>query len=285
MLSSYQQVDGALRSEVDWLIEACSPADGFTMELYTDASLNVYKDMECAFAIRESGQLAGFLFVFAPGPLEVEINALVHPQFRRKGLFKAMLAAALAACGEFSYQRGFVFCSEDSAAAVEMLEKWQLRLSHIEYQMEKALVPPAPSATQSLLLAKITPEDVPEAAPLMAECFDKDPVQQETYLRNSIGTPDRTNWVLRDDDGRILGFCGSYCEGTALNLFGLGVMPEFRRQGYGRILLDLISGIALGQGLDTLKLDVDSGNPNAIRLYTAYGFRKIAATRYYEIAF
>lgn len=284
MIEKFFCVDKALRAEADALLAACEEADRFKMELYTDASINEYKDMECAFAARENGVLRGFLFVFAPSRDEVEINALVHPAFRRQGLFKALLHEATAVCSKFGYSRGYLFCNGASAGAMQMMAHWQLRLGRIEYQMQYDITRRASPTHEDLRLVKAAIGDVKEAAVLLSEIFGYSIEQEEEYLAKNINSPARTQWMLKRHD-QIVGFCGTYQDGQANVVVGLGVLPAERRKGYARIILDLVADATFAQALQWLSLDVDSDNPNAISLYKSYGFVNRSATHYYEFRF
>ena len=281
MLEQYPAVDAALRAEIDGLIEAAATQDGFVTELYTDFSVNVRKDMDSVFVFRVDGQLRGCLVLFAPTADVVEISALVHPEERGKGVFKALLEAAAAESRRAGYTQGLVACNELSPA-VQFLPRWGCTLSHTEYQMEFSVIGSVPLPDPSLAFTRLTLDDVPDAAPLMAACFGNDAPHEETYLRNSLSSQSRTNWALKRQ-GRTVGFCGCYQEGQVYYVFGVGVLPEERRMGYGRAMLDRIVNLAAGNGIKQLRLDVDSSNPNAFSLYESYGFRKQSATRYYSM--
>ncbi len=53
----------------------------------------------------------------------------------------------------------------------------------------------------------------------------------------------------------------------------LAVLPEFRRQGVGRALLDHADGLARSAGLAKCSLCVDIDNPHAQQLYLSQGYQ------------
>lgn len=65
----------------------------------------------------------------------------------------------------------------------------------------------------------------------------------------------------------------------------LAVLPEFRRQGIGRSLLE--DGIRKGQGLgyNRITLVADHGMPHLIRLYESIGFRKADIRHVFGVEF
>lgn len=283
MLQQFRTVDGALRGELDQLLERCAAADGYLQVVYTDASVNLYPQMDCAFAIREDGILAGFLFVFAPSAEEAEFTAIVHPAFRQRGLFARLFAAAQAACRAHGYTHG-LFCVDGRALhAQAVADRLGMPLSHIEYQMELVLPDgPAPEA-EGFALRKLTEQDLPTVNPAMALCFGNEPAEEEAYLRNCLASADRTNWLMTDQSGAVAGYLGEYRDEKGLNLYGIGVPQPHRGKGYGKRLLDQAAGLAKTDGFQKLLLDVNSTNEPALRLYRGYGFSACSETRYYTM--
>lgn len=59
---------------------------------------------------------------------------------------------------------------------------------------------------------------------------------------------------------------------------GVGVRPQFRRRGLGRLLVDWAKGYCVERGFAALELNVDSANPTgALRLYQRAGFTVFSA--------
>ena len=56
------------------------------------------------------------------------------------------------------------------------------------------------------------------------------------------------------------------------DLYRVAVLPEKRRRGYGRLLLDAFLAAAGERAVDTLWLDVRESNEAAIALYRSFGF-------------
>ena len=56
------------------------------------------------------------------------------------------------------------------------------------------------------------------------------------------------------------------------DLYRVAVLPEKRRRGFARLLLDAFLAAADARGVDTLWLDVRENNRAAIALYRSFGF-------------
>lgn len=104
-------------------------------------------------------------------------------------------------------------------------------------------------------------------------------------------------WSYRDIQDLICtegGMCFSAVEGDKVIAYVIGrliapegeiyrvaVAPEKRQRGIGYRLLDYAVKTSKGQGLERLFLEVRSQNIPAIKLYTAYGFKKIGTRKNY----
>ena len=63
-------------------------------------------------------------------------------------------------------------------------------------------------------------------------------------------------------------------------LDSLGVLPDYRGMGVGATLLSTMCDMAFEQGYERVGLIVDVDNPDAERLYTSLGFRRVGDKRF-----
>lgn len=63
-------------------------------------------------------------------------------------------------------------------------------------------------------------------------------------------------------------------------LDSLGVLPVYRGRGVGRVLIDAFASRAFAEGHSRVGLIVDVDNPDAERLYTLLGFRRVGTKRF-----
>ncbi len=74
-------------------------------------------------------------------------------------------------------------------------------------------------------------------------------------------------------NGNILGYCLLFTEGDFSELMSLAVHPDFRRQGYGKLLMHTCLKKAGDEGLSVMNLIVDVKNEDAGELYRQCGFK------------
>ena len=66
-----------------------------------------------------------------------------------------------------------------------------------------------------------------------------------------------------------------------VHLLNITVAPEFRGEGWSRVMLDALALWARGQGADWLWLEVRVGNERAIKVYGAHGYRLVGRRKNY----
>ena len=61
---------------------------------------------------------------------------------------------------------------------------------------------------------------------------------------------------------------------THVGRLGMGLLPKYRRQGWGTKLVSEALGIGFSTGLERIELEVFASNAGAIKLYRNAGFRE-----------
>lgn len=114
------------------------------------------------------------------------------------------------------------------------------------------------------------------------------PWKREVY-RRELENPDVSFlYVLRlnasgSAPAATVAFCSFWLILDELHINNLAVHPAYRRQGYGRELLEYVIALGARVGAVRATLEVRRSNEAALRLYEGLGFRVEATRRnYYE---
>lgn len=100
----------------------------------------------------------------------------------------------------------------------------------------------------------------------------------DEYFEPAVFDYFRTQWstgqlVACDVTGRIVGFISSTrLEGRRIRIMLFGVLPEYRRSGIGKMLLDALRMRAMLEGQLSITLEVRTSNMDARRFYRRNGF-------------
>ena len=224
-------------------------------------------------------ELIGYLSVFLPEESTAELNVLIHPDYRRQGIFTELLKRAKATLSAIGTKEFIFVCEPSSSDAIAAMLAMNAKKRSSEYQMileRTALKPTLPSRPGELLEA--TPDDLPLLGRMNALFFETSEEMGEIFAEDSYYTPGITvyKYVIADEYKKTVPI-GTVCfceEAHSGNIFGLGILPEYRGHGYGKGLLQaLLARIPTDK---KIYLQVSSRNAAAFQLYQKTGFQIIA---------
>lgn len=123
--------------------------------------------------------------------------------------------------------------------------------------------------------------DVRTLTELEVRCF-ADPWPPQ-YFVSEILAEGRFSRLLVDQAGAIAAYLFCAWQYLDLHVLKVATLPELRKAGLGRRLMELAEGHAIETGGETLTLEVRPTNLPAIALYEALGYRHMGTRpRYYS---
>jgi ribosomal-protein-alanine N-acetyltransferase len=124
--------------------------------------------------------------------------------------------------------------------------------------------------------------------PLDAERLEQVlPVEQRAYpypwtrgnLTDAMRSGYHARLLMAGDE--LLGYYIAMQGVDEVHLLNLTVAPEYQRQGWARVMLDAMAIWARSVGAQWLWLEVRVGNPRAIAVYEAHGYRRVGLRKNY----
>ena len=266
-------------AEIKSLKEICEQEEGYELKLNFDMLENRNGENKEDFFHNEDGKLVGFLGSYYFGR-KVEFCGMVHPQYRRKGIFTALLAEGL----EEARRRGatsiLLNAPATSQSAKAFLEKIPCSYTFSEHQMkwQKANI------IEDTAI-KLRPYDYVHDKEVEIQLDVRGFGMVEEDVRAYVETIrelDDDHRMIIEVDGKIAGKIRvSEMNGEAW-IYGFVIFPEFRGQGIGRRALSKVVKQEEQKGLP-LFLEVEAKNARALKLYESCGFRSYHSQDYYEI--
>lgn len=135
------------------------------------------------------------------------------------------------------------------------------------------------------VIADAQDQDLPAVIAIEQESFHT-PWSCE-MLSAELGLPQSRFRVLHQHNpfatrpGMLCGFCISWVMADELHLLQIAVAPAFRRQGWGRILLQDAVEIARTEEVRQILLEVRASNHAAIHMYHSFRFQTVGVRRGY----
>jgi [ribosomal protein S18]-alanine N-acetyltransferase len=134
-------------------------------------------------------------------------------------------------------------------------------------------------------IAEATAEDVDGLVAVEERCATHPWTRRHFAAEMDPALRTRTFVVRRLDPATghlaVVGFCAFRRVADEVHVENLGVAPEARRSGLGRLLLRTSLGAAVGDGARVALLEVRVGNEAARRLYESEGFSVAGVRRGY----
>ncbi|MDH3296778.1 MAG: ribosomal protein S18-alanine N-acetyltransferase [Gemmatimonadota bacterium] len=133
-------------------------------------------------------------------------------------------------------------------------------------------MPDVPAARSGLVLRKMVLSDLPDVVRIENRSFST-PWQEATFR----GLLRRRSAALlaAEDAGRLVGYAVLWFAANEAELGDIAVLPEARRRGLGRWILEGALRAARDRGAEEVYLEVREANVEARRLYEKAGFETI----------
>ena len=280
------------------LEEICVRADGTAFKLELDYKLSA-AEVKSAQGVNwdvnelmafDGDQLIGYLGVgcFGGPGAPPEAMGMVHPDYRRQGVFRALSGLAQAEWRRRNIRSALLLSDGRSEAGRDFIRKTGAQHHHSEYEMalrQDADLSRWPDL--DVVFRKATNADAPEVARQNAIYFGEereDDGEEKALLMPEEEEKRGMTIYLAEAAGQVIGKVHLQLLSGLGGIYGLGVLPEFRGRGLGRAVL--IAGVERlkAEGAEKVMLQVETRNHNALRLYESCGFETTSVMGYYALS-
>ena len=217
------------------------------------------------------------------GRREKELVGMVHPVYRRLGIFRALLDAAKADYRRAGTERFILICEHSSQSGLAFLSAVGARFSFAEHQMMLETFHERGHATEGLEMRQAGEDDIDTIVSMLATDTGNvaDTLAWVAYL---MGQP-QYRFFLATLNGKPLGTLrlDFLEEEHEVWIYAFEVRLGYRGLGYGRQMLERAIHIARAENKYPILLDVETNNANAIGLYKTCGFEIKTTYDYYEL--
>ncbi|MBF4696030.1 GNAT family N-acetyltransferase [Fusibacter ferrireducens] len=248
--------------------------------------------------------LVGYIGICGFGGVssQIEVNGMVHPDYRRRGYFKVLFEYVKAEFHKRQSNAMLLLSDRNSQEGMAFIKSTDAEYKHTEYEMY------LDQSVFNAILKEGTFKVIEERGQLSlrkASNLDAREIARQNviYFKEEFDLQEDESRPLDDADLLMpeteekhgmfiyMGKTGELLFGkTHLQLsegiggiYGLGVLPEYRGKGYGRWLLMKSVMQLLDWNASRVILQVEANNANALRLYESCGFKTTATMDYYKI--
>ena len=285
---------------INGLLMRCMQNDGITLKLELDYKLSDAKNTSEAAGIQginefmyfNGTELIGYVGIcgFGGGSAPLEITGMVHPAYRRHGIFTKLHELVKDECRRRNAAGVLLLCDKKSDSGHEFLNSFGALYKYSEFEMylrdeHKGI---AKELLHEIILRKASNEDAGEVARQnaiyssdRAEQEDKDAPAEILLLPEEEEKRGMTIYLAESEE-EIIGKVHLQVSSGIGGIYGLGVLPEYRGKGYGRaILLKAVEKLKAVKA-EQIMLQVAAENEKALSLYKSCGFEEMSVMDYFE---
>ncbi|WP_260631107.1 GNAT family N-acetyltransferase [Bacillus sp. S/N-304-OC-R1] len=270
MLTSKQLMD------IKKLQNVCEAGESFELKLNWDMLKAEDNTDTKGFFHYVDEKLVGFIGLYGFGN-KVELCGMVHPDFRRRGIFTQLYQEAQIVMNECGYKKILLNAPANSESAKGFLTSIPCSYSLSEHQMkweEKEMV-----QYDDVSLRLSTPDDFELEVQLEVQCFGFEEEEAIKYNQQKNREEDE-NYIILSGEQAVGKMRVSHYDGEAW-IYGFAILPDYQGQGIGRKALSNVV-VKEHQNGNPIFLEVEAKNANALRLYESCGFRAYHSQDYYE---
>ncbi|MDV4152619.1 GNAT family N-acetyltransferase [Clostridium sp. AL.422] len=271
--------------EIRNLEAICITEDNVNLKLELGYRRNIHRDYDNntndinEFLFYINNKLVGYLGISNFGGNVAEINGMVHPSYRRRGIFNNLVDLALLECKKRNFDTILLLCDDKSQSAIKFIENKNGVYSFSECRMKcnnSNLI----QVNKIISLVKAKNENIDEINNLNSIFFggsQKESIMPEDEEKNNIFT------YLAYIDDKLLGKIKVSKNLNSAFISGFGILPEYRGNGYGRLALTKTLNNLNKDKIYDVELDVEIRNKKALNLYKDCGFIEQSIMNYYSI--
>lgn len=263
-------------AEIKSLQELCEKEAEIQLKLNWDM-LKTRREFENSdFFHYDNGKLVAFLAVYKFGN-KYEICGMVHPEFRRRGIFTDLLAKAMAAITD--EKKILINAPAKSQSAKAWVKTISAELSLSEYRM-KWLKSEVKINDQPVHMRKARLSDIEVVSELDVVCFGFEKKEALVFNRIMPFNEADITYIIEVKEETIGKIRIERNENESW-IFGFAIFPNYQRKGYGRNVLIQTVINESNRGND-IYLEVELKNKTAMKLYEQAGFVQYETQDYYK---
>jgi ribosomal protein S18 acetylase RimI-like enzyme len=259
--------------QVRELEKLCQAYDHLQGSLFLDPSLNFFPDAPCLLTLFENELLVGAMTFFSPSREEAEIVGLTHPEFRRRGVFRALVTEAARQAKRQQINDFLFVCEPQSKDGVAAMHWFASEPDHTEYALryDKTLPPDQLPTLPGLTMHRATEADLADMVRISSESFAEEADRAAHFLELALVSKTRQQYLFKlDGEPVAIGALG--IEDGESTIYGLGVRTNLQNRGIGRGMVSLLVQESFAQGVEDILIEVDNTNARAHHLYLSCGF-------------
>ncbi len=137
------------------------------------------------------------------------------------------------------------------------------------------------AACESLrvVITRMTAADIDDVLLIEGQSFPT-PWSRHAFQRE-VGENIFARYYVARKEGQVLGYAGMWLVVDEAHVTNIAISPDYRRQGFGQVLMQYLIAQAAQEGATYMTLEVRRGNHPAQSMYRGLGFRPVGTRKGY----
>lgn len=259
------------------LVDHCLQQDKFRIKLYWNILQNrLTQEFNDLFYFID-GNLAGYLALFTFEVDEAEISVVVHPKYRRKGIYKKLISEALLELKQRRISKCMCICPQGSFIDEDYFRGFKFEYVFSQIEMSTTQIPTFQNLPHvELRLAQTA--DLSLIAKIGMVGFNSSFKETLQRFSENMQEKNRKIWLVSSQEHQNIGKIHvRYDDNQTAFIHDLCIAPEHRGKRYALAMILKTMQMLRQEGQRIFTLDVECDNAGALKLYEMCGFKKISA--------
>jgi ribosomal protein S18 acetylase RimI-like enzyme len=272
-------------SDINELKNICMEYDKTFLKLEIDFKMNnagkISKNMKHIneFMFYNENILIGYVGICCFGGVELEVNGMVHPEYRRKGIFTRLFSLVRDEFNKRDSKLMLLLSDNSSVGGIEFIKNITDDYEHSEYDMSLDM-DMEQTFNDNMVFKKASYEDIEK---IVMEDFEFNNHYKDTFGNENDAENLINSTYVMEKDNAIIGMVRLEVIENAGGIYGLEVLSVYRGKGYGRELLNHSIKKLKEDNVESISLQVVTDNKNALNLYKSCGFKENYIMDYYRL--
>ncbi len=287
-LVAVQAITQTQKAEIKQLAEICNQYEGLHMRFSLGGVSTRPNNAPPEFLYYDNGRLVGCIILDSFGSEEKELQGMVHPDYRRKGIFSRLVAATKEAGVQHGVQRLIFVVERAAQSGQHFVAAIGAQYDFSEHEMVLETFHDRMDFDERLNFRKAYDSDLDLYVSIMADSFGDPEERIRPWVTHLLHDSQCRLYVATFGEAQLgckepVGCLRLHEENDSIGIYGFGVRPDYRRRGYGRQMLEEVVREVQGQSQKQITLEVDIDNENALGLYRSVGFVERTTYDYYNL--
>lgn len=270
-------------AQAEVLLKTCNNHEDLYIKLTTVMLRHRPGDETNDFLYYAGDKLVGLLSLDDHGQEDREMTGMVHPDYRRRGIFSAMLKAAKLEAKQRGIERLILVCERFSRSGQAFIAAIGAKYDFSEHKMVLETFNERGPYRERIQIRLASSEDVEALASISAISFGRSVEGARLHTIASMDFPNCRYYLAKLGE-RTVGAFNIFFSDDECGIYGVGVLPEYRGRAFGRQMLEqLIINLHAEGWQQRIALEVETDNTNAIGLYRSLGFKEVTTFGYYNL--